>query len=201
MTARVRRIVFAGLMGQPMLPLARSLALAAAEAGWPVALWDPHAVRPGPMETHLNLHATHGNARVSRGDCDLVAGLEALEGLRSAARLYRPGLRVALLDVVVPPAAVATGGTAYPRTESLARDLGAGLRLARLPGPGRPGAQPSARDLATLLGFVTALVGDLEHRAVRGAARLQFPGWPDGDLEAGYERGLAIASAREAPRG
>ncbi|HEX7127341.1 MAG TPA: hypothetical protein VF406_16410 [Thermodesulfobacteriota bacterium] len=200
MTRPVRRIVFASLAGQPAAALARVLARAAAEAGLAPALWDPHAVRPGGVETHLDLDARFASPRVAPGRCDLVVGLEVLEGLRQAARFYRPGIHLGLLDVVVPPVAVAHGGKRYPDADALARELAGQVAVHRLPGPGRAGAPAEPVHLASVLGLVAGLAGSLDHEAVLGAARAAFPDWPEADLAAGYAVGRRVAEgARTGP--
>ncbi len=190
-----RRIVFASLVGQPATALARVVGLAAAEAGFRVALWDPHAVRPGGVETHLDLDARFASPRVAPGACDLVVGLEVLEGLRQAARFYRPGIHLALLDVVVPPVAVVHGAKRYPDAGSLARELAGQVVVHRLPGPGRTGAPAAPAHLASVLGLVAGLAGGLDHGAVLRAARSAFPAWPEDDLAAGYGVGRRAAEA------
>lgn len=192
-----RRVVIGSVAGQPAAALARVLARAALAGGRAAAIWDPHAVRPGSVETHLHLDARAGVARIAPDACDLVVGLEALEGLRQATRFYRPGLHLALLDVVVPPVSVLHGGRAYPDPASVVSAVGGGLTLHRLPGPGRPGAPAAPAHLAAVLGLVAALDGALDGGVVRGLARAAFPGWPPEDLDAGYEAGRRAAGSGE----
>lgn len=161
--ADAMNVVVAGVAGQPIFEVARSVVEAAHAAGAETSLSGNPDARPGrAVEAHARWQAgaNHRGPLVMPGDCQVVLGLEALEALRVAARYFTPGMRVIAIRTEITPTSVLHRGRHYPDLDELAgvlREAGASVTWLDPP--------EAADAVAVLLGAL------LDHRGDRTRLR------------------------------
>lgn len=98
-------IIFAGVGGQGVITVSGLLARAAVASGLDVRMYGSYgmAQRGGSVSAHLRVGEKVLNARIEKGEADMLVGMELLEAVRCAPLLSRRG-RLVTSRALIPPA-------------------------------------------------------------------------------------------------
>lgn len=113
---KIWSIVFSGVGGQGVILAAEITALAAVKSGYDVKQTEVHGIsqRGGSVETQVRFGKQVWSPMVTPGNADIVVGLEALEGLRSAHYANIETGLILLNDHKIVPASVENAEQMYP---------------------------------------------------------------------------------------
>ncbi len=194
--AETYNIVFTGVGGQGVVTAAQLAARAALASGLDLRLYGSYgmAQRGGVVWAHLRVGRRVLNARIDRGEANLIVGMELLETLRSAPLLAPGGFLVAHRILLPPAGAAAPGGP--EGLEARVRSLCSGAVLVEageLAGAlGERGAN------AALLGAASIAPGlPIRVDALEGAIRDEF-GRGAGPVLRAFRRGRRAAGGGRA---
>lgn len=113
---KIWSIVFSGVGGQGVILITEISALAAVKNGYDVKQTEVHGVsqRGGSVETQVRFGVQVWSPVVTPGTADIVVGLEALEGLRSAHYADTETGVILLNEHKIVPASVENAEQMYP---------------------------------------------------------------------------------------
>ena len=113
---KIWSIVFSGVGGQGVILITEITALSAVKSGYDVKQTEVHGVsqRGGSVETQVRFGVQVWSPVVIPGSADIVVGLEALEGLRSAHYANTETGVILLNEHKIIPASVENAEQMYP---------------------------------------------------------------------------------------
>ncbi len=113
---KIQSIVFSGVGGQGVILITEITALAAVKSGYDVKQTEVHGIsqRGGSVETQVRFGVQVWSPMVTPGSADIVVGLEALEGLRSAHYADTETGVLLLNEHKIVPASVENAEQMYP---------------------------------------------------------------------------------------
>ena len=113
---RIWSIVFSGVGGQGVILITEITAFAAVKSGYDVKQTEVHGIsqRGGSVETQVRFGVQVWSPMVTPGSADIVVGLEALEGLRSAHYADTETGVIVLNEHKIVPASVENAEEMYP---------------------------------------------------------------------------------------
>jgi indolepyruvate ferredoxin oxidoreductase beta subunit len=120
-----RSFMLAGVGGQGTLLASNVLAHVGARAGYDVKKAEVHgmAQRGGSVSSHIRWGTKLYSPLISPGEADYLVAFEKLEALRYVSML-RPGGKVIVGEMRIPPLSVSSGGDVYPDDKTMRCILG-----------------------------------------------------------------------------